>query len=173
MIYTPEHAVVLQDEAGNKFDYDIGDCINSDENIEKRCDACNANTPHTKRSTFHVKPPNLFIDLKLFKKKKVLFYETICLTAQKNTSTYFLKGIVKHSGSTTGGHYSCYINDSDGWHHYNDSTITPIDDIEVIINSPSFSSSYPLLWYQFSDDLDEDESDFSDPEAIVQEAPIA
>ena len=61
---------------------------------------------------------------------EVSFKETVILKNQK----FELRGIIYHMGSTGGGHYISAIK-RDSWYSCNDENISPINDINEIINN--------------------------------------
>lgn len=61
----------------------------------------------------------------------------------KDDSIYDLIGIINHFGGTTGGHYTAFCKNHDGfWYHFDDSTVSPIDNLTSMISN----SAYILLY---------------------------
>ncbi len=48
-----------------------------------------------------------------------------------NNGTYDLTGIVMHSGTTAGGHYTAYVKSGNMWYLTNDTSITPVSEPEM------------------------------------------
>lgn len=67
----------------------------------------------------------------------------------KGAYVYELYAILNHNGGAFGGHYFAYIKDeSNYWHNFNDSTVTPIDDSEIAktFGGDSANTAYMLMY---------------------------
>ncbi len=61
----------------------------------------------------------------------------------KNKFIYDLYGICNHSGGLSGGHYTSYVKNANGkWYHFNDTTITEINESNLV------SSNAYVLFYR-------------------------
>jgi len=62
----------------------------------------------------------------------------------KNTEfKYELYGVCNHSGSTMGGHYTCYVkNANKKWYHFNDTSVSEIGRDESIISPKAYVLFY-------------------------------
>jgi ubiquitin C-terminal hydrolase len=62
---------------------------------------------------------------------------------KKEQYIYDLFGIVNHSGSTYGGHYTSYVKTVDEkWYHFNDTNVTEVEKIESIISTKAYVLFY-------------------------------
>ena len=52
-----------------------------------------------------------------------------CLDVRSKNNNYSLYGIVNHYGCTGGGHYTAYCKNNGSWYDFNDSNVSPVDDI--------------------------------------------
>jgi ubiquitin carboxyl-terminal hydrolase 8 len=109
-----------------------------------------------KRIIFWSFPNILTIDLKRFnnKSQKNQIYLNFPLDEldlseyvigyKKHIYKYELYGVCNHSGSTSGGHYTCYVkNANDKWYHFNDTSVSEVGIIDSIISSKAY-----LLFYR-------------------------
>jgi ubiquitin C-terminal hydrolase len=107
----------------------LEDCIldyfKSDE-LEKKCDKCDINTPH-KLTLLVSKYPDVFIiHLKRFDNncEKIDKFIKIPDTIALNKNEYFLYSTVNHSGTIDDGHYvNCSRINTADWHVFNDNCI--------------------------------------------------
>jgi ubiquitin C-terminal hydrolase len=58
--------------------------------------------------------------------------------------TYNLVGVVYHSGTMNGGHYTsaCFNSEAQQWYEYNDSSVQEIDDPNTLVNSSAYILVY-------------------------------
>jgi ubiquitin C-terminal hydrolase len=109
-----------------------------------------------KRIIFWSFPNILTIDLKRFNNKfqKNKIFVTFPLDNlnlshyiigyKKEKYKYELYGIINHSGSVMGGHYTSYVKNANGkWYHYNDTSVT-----EITINESIISPKTYVLFYR-------------------------
>ena len=59
-----------------------------------------------------------------------------------NTFVYDLIGICNHSGSISGGHYTCFSKTNNNWYHYNDSNATLVKNENDIISNNAYCLFY-------------------------------
>jgi ubiquitin C-terminal hydrolase len=66
------------------------------------------------------------------------------VTGYKNDEfKYELYGVCNHSGSTLGGHYTCYVkNANEKWYHFNDTNVSEISVNESIITAKAYVLFY-------------------------------
>ena len=56
---------------------------------------------------------------------------------------YELYGVCNHSGSTMGGHYTCYVkNANEKWYHFNDTSVSEIGINESVISAKAYVLFY-------------------------------
>lgn len=109
----------------------------------------------TKKILFWSLPNILVIILKRFnsnnKKNQKLVNFTInnydlskyVIGYKKDEYVYDLYGIANHSGSVLGGHYTAYVkNANHKWYHFNDTSVTEINEINSIITSKAYCLFY-------------------------------
>jgi ubiquitin C-terminal hydrolase len=95
----------------------------------------------TKKTIVCKFPEILIVDLQRFnsstnlkKKQNMIHYkETLDLTKySSDTNRYEIYGVINHSGSIYGGHYTCYIkNQNEKWYHYNDTNVKECSVTEI------------------------------------------
>ena len=104
------------------------------------CSTCNMKTTSTKTISLASVPETLIIQLKRFiYNKKNLRHEkmdhtvdfpmnNLCIDRENQTINYDLIGVIHHSGSIQGGHYTASVKSltDNKWYYCNDSSITPI-----------------------------------------------
>jgi len=62
-----------------------------------------------------------------------------------NSSSYVydLFGVCNHNGDVSGGHYTCFVkNTQDKWNHFNDHIIEKVEDPQMIISSSAYCLFY-------------------------------
>jgi ubiquitin C-terminal hydrolase len=60
-----------------------------------------------------------------------------------STQSYQLFGVCNHSGSTLGGHYTCFVkNETQNWFHCNDTIVEPINDLSSIVTPKAYCLFY-------------------------------
>lgn len=57
---------------------------------------------------------------------------------------YDLYGVINHSGSNYGGHYTAYARTGDEWHYYDDSSVTLVKDRQDIVGQRAYVLFYRL-----------------------------
>jgi len=85
----------------------------------------------TKKTVVCKFPEILIVDLQRFKltshlkkKQNMIHYAEILDLTKYDSYKYQLYGIINHSGSVYGGHYTCFIkNQNKKWYHYNDTIV--------------------------------------------------
>jgi hypothetical protein len=56
---------------------------------------------------------------------------------------YDLYGVCNHSGSVMGGHYTAYVKNANGkWYHFNDTSVSEVDNIDSIISPKAYVLFY-------------------------------
>lgn len=107
-----------------------------------------------KQINFWSFPNILIIDLKRFSNN--MTKNNICITLpmtmdlskyvigyNKETYIYELYGTCNHSGNLRGGHYTACVKNANGkWYHFNDTSVTIIQDIEQIQTSKAYCLFY-------------------------------
>ena len=59
---------------------------------------------------------------------------------------YDLYGICNHSGNVLGGHYTSFIKTANGkWYHFNDTNVTPIEDLSKLISPKAYCLFYKKI----------------------------
>jgi ubiquitin carboxyl-terminal hydrolase 8 len=159
----------LTDKSGNIFST-IDECLeyfSNGETVDYKCDSCKTNTTATKQMTLFDIPPKLIIQLKRFsssptgirtfglnggKINNLIKFPLDDLNLKKNTNEikplktkYNLYATVNHYGSLGGGHYvaNCKNLLDHKWYHFNDDTISYVNDDNDIIDSSAY-----ILFYE-------------------------
>lgn len=126
--------------------FDLLNCFYLNEKLDKTnewfCNNCNKNQNAHKKIEVFKAPKHLVIQFKRFsiinkkieKNKEMIEFPIDELNLNKyinqysfNSTTYELYGLVLHSGSTEGGHYTSIVKNFEGWHEFNDSSVYPVD----------------------------------------------
>ena len=153
----------------NKIVNNLEDCIKNfvqNEEVEDyRCDICKETHGAFKKMSIFRLPPKLIIQLKRFSKGRnsrfgggkidnLIHFPLTNLDlsiAQNNikplTNKYNLYATVNHSGGLNGGHYvaNCKNLLDNKWYHFNDSSISYIDDEKEVIDDSAY-----ILFYQIN-----------------------
>lgn len=100
-------------------------------------------------------PTILVIDLKRFnnhlKKSQInitfpideLDLSSYVIGYKKENYKYELYGVCNHSGNVLGGHYTSYVKNANGkWYHYNDTSVTEVENKESIITPKAYVLFY-------------------------------
>jgi ubiquitin C-terminal hydrolase len=62
---------------------------------------------------------------------------------KKDNYKYELYGVCNHSGSVMGGHYTAFVKNANGkWYHYNDTSVTEINNLDSIISPKAYVLFY-------------------------------
>jgi len=62
---------------------------------------------------------------------------------KRHSYKYELFGVCNHSGGVLGGHYTCYVKNSNGkWYHYNDSSVSEVPLTHSIISPKAYVLFY-------------------------------
>ena len=112
------------------------------------CSYCQRNRQLTKENRILSLPPVLIIHLKRFDleslppRRKINTFvkyplelnmtQFLSSATSDNEQIYDLIGVSVHSGSFEGGHYIAYAKTASGWFCFNDSSVNPINETEVI-----------------------------------------
>ena len=108
-----------------------------------------------KRILFWSFPTILAIDLKRFnsnfQKNQIhvtfpideLDLSSYTIGYKKDEYKYELYGVCNHSGGVMGGHYTSYVKNANGkWYHYNDTSVSEVGVIEIIISPKAYVLFY-------------------------------
>lgn len=57
---------------------------------------------------------------------------------------YDLYGVINHSGSNWGGHYTAYAKSDGSWHYYDDERVTAVQNLEDIVSERAYVLFYKL-----------------------------
>jgi ubiquitin carboxyl-terminal hydrolase 8 len=108
-----------------------------------------------KRILFWSFPTILAIDLKRFnsnfQKNQIhvtfpideLDLSAYTIGYKKDNYKYELYGVCNHSGGVMGGHYTSYVKNANGkWYHYNDTSVTEVGLIEIIVSPKAYVLFY-------------------------------
>lgn len=135
----PEEFFIIHLPIPDKNEPTIEECFDlylKDELLEGENGIINTETKEyedvTKKTIVCKFPEILIVDLQRFKmttnlKKKqnmIHYKETLDLSKYSDSAKYQLYGVINHSGSIYGGHYTSYIkNQNEKWYHYNDTIV--------------------------------------------------
>lgn len=161
-VYPSEHPVpYVDEEMGELFEYDMIDCIlnQSSEAYEMDCESCGVKGKHTVTNRLKTVGNSIFFSLQQFQSKSIKLFDTIDIG---NVGSYDLKGIIEYKGNGYSGHYTAILLDEDGWTKYDDTKITKVVDIDLILSrskNPNARISIPLLWYTKNTNPSESESE--------------
>ena len=62
---------------------------------------------------------------------------------KKENYKYELYGVCNHSGGVSGGHYTSYVKNANGkWYHYNDTSVTEVNNKESIVSPKAYVLFY-------------------------------
>jgi hypothetical protein len=122
------------------------------------CSQCQRNRQLTKENHLLSLPPVLIIHLKRFDMESppprtkintfVKYPLELNMTKFLSSATsdeehiYDLIGVSVHFGSFEGGHYIAYAKTTSGWFSFNDSSVSPISDIDEIISQNAYVLFY-------------------------------
>ena len=107
-----------------------------------------------KKISFWSFPTILVIDFKRFnernQKNQILIHfdyeldlSNYVIGYKKHSYKYELFGVCNHSGGVLGGHYTCYVKNSNGkWYHCNDSNVFEVSLVESIISPKAYVLFY-------------------------------
>jgi len=117
------------------------------ENDSRYCPQCQTHRQAFKKIDLWKLPQVLLIHLKRFTQSRekmthLVKYplsnfslaEFVINAVEKNT-TYRLAGVIAHTGSLGGGHYTAYGYNSQQWFLFNDATVAPVNEEQVVTHN--------------------------------------
>lgn len=120
-----------------------------------KCETCKSDNVSI-NSKIHHSPMNLIVQLKRFSINECGYFtknnKNISIPIELNINkythdskaSYKLSGVVCHSGSLRGGHYTALTKDprNDSWNNYNDSSVNNIKEIKNVLNQQVYILFY-------------------------------
>ena len=113
-----------------------------------RCDECKVENNAQKEIKLWTLPSHLIIKFNRFDNMNMKITSTIefpidSLNMEPYSTNYFcnntdyeLYGVINHFGATNGGHYTSYCKNIDKqWYHYNDDSVSEIDESKLITSA--------------------------------------
>ena len=122
--------------------------ISLDDDNKFKCEKCNEYVNIDKKTHFWDLPPILIFLIKKYDVNGVfdnsiqypmkLDMNNYCLNYKENTMDYELRGLIIHTGSLGGGHYTaiCKNNIDNKWHKYDDANVSDIDEDNLFNINP-------------------------------------